>query len=69
VKHAVLICAALVPLLMTTACGQKGALYLPPRNGTVVTRPAPAATDQPPTAPQAPGSGQPDKKNKDENPH
>jgi len=32
--------AAVLPLAMTAACGQKGALYLPPRNGTVVTRPA-----------------------------
>lgn len=35
--------AALLPLAMTAACGQKGALYLPPKNGTVVTRPAGAA--------------------------
>jgi len=42
-RRLVLCFAALLPLAMTTACGQKGALYLPPRNGTVVTRPAGAA--------------------------
>jgi len=39
---------AVIPLL-TAGCGQKGALYLPPRNGTVVTRPA--GTNTTPTAP------------------
>ncbi len=42
-----LIAAALLPLLLS-GCGQKGPLYLPPRNGTVITRPAaptPAPTD------------------------
>ena len=29
---------------LTAACGQKGALYLPPKNGAVVTRPAGAAS-------------------------
>lgn len=42
--------AALLPLAMTAGCGQKGALYLPPKNGTVVTRPAGA----PPTPAAAP---------------
>jgi predicted small lipoprotein YifL len=32
--------ATVLPLAMTAACGQKGPLYLPPKNGTVVTRPA-----------------------------
>jgi len=60
VKALVLLCAAVIPLTMTAACGQKGPLYLPPRNGTVVTRPAGTNTspNQPPT-----GTGQPDKKN------
>src|ERR1700733_5230647 len=48
--------AAVLPLAMTAACGQKGALYLPPRNGTVVTRPsgsAPAAAPAPAPAPES----------------
>jgi predicted small lipoprotein YifL len=45
-KHWILCIAAILPLAMTTACGQKGPLYLPPKNGTVVTRPA-----APPPAP------------------
>jgi predicted small lipoprotein YifL len=40
---AVLCLAGAMLLALTAACGQKGALYLPPRNGTVVTRPAGAA--------------------------
>jgi predicted small lipoprotein YifL len=58
-KSTVLLCAAVIPLTMTAACGQKGPLYLPPRNGTVVTRPAtsnttpntPPTTDQPSSTP------------------
>jgi predicted small lipoprotein YifL len=46
-----LCCAAFLPLVMTAACGQKGALYLPPRNGTVVTRPADSAPVPEPTTP------------------
>jgi predicted small lipoprotein YifL len=76
VKSLVLLCAAVIPLTMTAACGQKGPLYLPPRNGTVVTRPAgsnttpntPPKTDQQPSTPQAtppqtPDSGPAPKKN------
>jgi predicted small lipoprotein YifL len=33
--------------LATAGCGQKGALYLPPKNGTVVTRPTGAGQQQP----------------------
>jgi predicted small lipoprotein YifL len=40
VKRLLLCSAAALPLVMTAACGQKGPLYLPPKNGTVVTRPA-----------------------------
>jgi predicted small lipoprotein YifL len=37
----VLLClAGALPLAFTVGCGQKGPLYLPPKNGTVVTRPA-----------------------------
>ena len=38
----VLICfAGAVPLVLAVVgCGQKGPLYLPPKNGQVVTRPA-----------------------------
>jgi hypothetical protein len=61
VKGLVLLCAVVIPLTMTAACGQKGALYLPPRNGTVVTRPAGSSTNpngaapanQPAATPQA----------------
>ena len=35
-------------LVLLAACGQKGALYLPDKNGAVVTSPAATA---PPTAP------------------
>jgi len=53
---------------LISACGQKGALYLPPRNGTVVTRPATQTTppsDQ--TTPAQPQQGQPhDKNDKDD---
>jgi predicted small lipoprotein YifL len=45
-RHLMLCFAAVLPLAMTAACGQKGPLYLPPRNGTVVTRP-PQTTNQP----------------------
>jgi predicted small lipoprotein YifL len=46
--------AAVVPLAMTAACGQKGPLYLPPRNGTVVTRPAgPGPAPAPAPAPES----------------
>ena len=51
--------AAVLPLAMTAACGQKGALYLPPKNGTVVTRPAgagPAPTPAPAPASTAPSN-------------
>jgi predicted small lipoprotein YifL len=46
----VLCFVALLPLAITAACGQKGALYLPPKNGTVVTRPAGAAPPPQPTS-------------------
>jgi len=45
VQGFVLLCAVVIPLTMTAACGQKGPLYLPPRNGTVVTRPAGSNTN------------------------
>jgi predicted small lipoprotein YifL len=63
---------AAMPLALTAACGQKGGLYLPPRNGTVVTRPAGAAVTPPQsTSPQdsttrpSTSSKQPDNKNDD----
>jgi predicted small lipoprotein YifL len=64
-----------IPLAMMSGCGQKGALYLPPRNGAVITRPAesntppqgaPSNTDQSQATPQPNGSGQPDKKKSNE---
>jgi predicted small lipoprotein YifL len=47
----VLLClAGALPLAFTVAgCGQKGPLYLPPKNGTVVTRPAGSAGAPPQT--------------------
>ena len=56
--------------LATAGCGQKGALYLPPKNGTVVTRPAAGtAQDSGATTTAAPAAGaaqQQDKDKKDE---
>jgi predicted small lipoprotein YifL len=51
--------AAVLPLAMTAACGQKGPLYLPPRNGTVVTRPAGSGPAAAPAPAPAPGSTTP----------
>jgi predicted small lipoprotein YifL len=55
--------ALAVVLTMISACGQKGPLYLPPRNGTVVTRPggsnAPPLQEQTPTPQSAPSSQTP----------
>jgi predicted small lipoprotein YifL len=39
----VLVCASVV----MAGCGQKGPLFLPDKNASVVTRPAPAAPAQP----------------------
>jgi predicted small lipoprotein YifL len=51
----VLIClAGTFPLtLAVVGCGQKGALYLPPKNGTVVTRPAGSGGTLPQTTNQS----------------
>jgi predicted small lipoprotein YifL len=67
--------ASLAVAAITAGCGQKGPLYLPDRNGTVITRPAPAtspATTATPApagpanqAPAAP-SQTPEKRNKDD---
>ncbi len=69
-------------LALISACGQKGPLYLPPRNGTVITRPA-GSTAPPPqstpsqapapqtdqsSSPQTTGPGQTDKKTEKDNP-
>ena len=44
--------------VMTAGCGQKGALYLPDKNASVVTRPANSgATTTAPAAQPAPASG------------
>jgi predicted small lipoprotein YifL len=55
-KRLILCLTTVAPLALTAACGQKGPLYLPPRNGTVVTRPAgsvPApGTNTPSSTPQ-----------------
>lgn len=39
-RSALALMAISVAFLAIGACGQKGALYLPERNGTVITRPA-----------------------------
>ncbi len=51
--RAVSLCAALA---WTAGCGQKGALYLPDHNGSVVTRPANSgpANSSPAGTPPAP---------------
>jgi predicted small lipoprotein YifL len=46
-------------LALTTAlagCGLKGPLYLPEKSKEVVVRPAPTASAQPPSAPEAPAA-------------
>jgi predicted small lipoprotein YifL len=62
------------PLLMlicagglVAGCGQKGPLYLPDKNASVVTRPAPSAAPAPPTSPAAPDTGTPPTKPQDKN--
>jgi predicted small lipoprotein YifL len=52
-KRFLLCLAGAVPLIFVMGCGQKGPLYLPPRNGTVVTRPAGAAGTPPQTTNQS----------------
>jgi predicted small lipoprotein YifL len=46
-KRMALCLAGILPLAFAVGCGQKGPLYLPPKNGTVVTRPA-GGTETPP---------------------
>ena len=56
-------CAAAV----VAGCGQKGALYLPDKNASVVTRPAGAESNNPaPAQPTASPAQQPQNKDKDE---
>ena len=43
--------SAVAAVLLLAACGQKGPLYLPDANGTVVTRPTQSQPAQP-TSPQ-----------------
>jgi predicted small lipoprotein YifL len=38
---------SLTAVLMLVACGQKGPLYLPDQNGTVITRPTQSGSQQP----------------------
>jgi predicted small lipoprotein YifL len=64
-KRLMLICAVVAPLAVTAACGQKGALYLPPKHGTVVTRPAGSEANTPSNPAQTTGSERPDDKDKD----
>jgi len=52
-------------LALMGACGQKGALYLPPKSGTVVTRPV-AAPQPGPSSQSGPATrATDDKKDKD----
>ena len=60
-KRLLLVCATLA---LAAACGQKGPLYLPPKHGTVVTRPG-AGTES--STPATPGPTQPGSKDNDEN--
>jgi predicted small lipoprotein YifL len=60
----VMVCSAVA----VASCGQKGALYLPDKNASVVTRPAGAESNNPP-APVQPAptpTQQPQNKDKDE---
>ena len=60
----VMVCGSVV----VAGCGQKGALYLPDKNASVVTRPAGAESNNPP-APAQPAPAptqQPQNKDKDE---
>jgi len=52
-KRILLCLAGILPLTLGVGCGQKGALYLPPKNGTVVTRPAGGAGSSPQTPNQS----------------
>jgi predicted small lipoprotein YifL len=62
--------AAAATLTVLTACGQKGALYLPDKNAAVVTSapPAPESATAPPpaSAPQAPAESVPAPPKKDQ---
>jgi predicted small lipoprotein YifL len=45
--------SAIAVIMLLAACGQKGPLYLPDANGTVVTRPTQSQpTNTQPTSPQ-----------------
>jgi predicted small lipoprotein YifL len=52
-------CLGVGAFALVAGCGQKGALYLPPKSGTVVTRPAPATAPSTP-APQSEGQPAPE---------
>jgi len=52
-------------VLAAAGCGQKGPLYLPDKNATVVTTPAPAATPADKSPPAATPAGKPHDKDQD----
>ncbi|HVP34701.1 MAG TPA: lipoprotein [Steroidobacteraceae bacterium] len=52
-------------VLAAAGCGQKGPLYLPDKNATVVTTPAPAATPADTSQPAAPPAPRPHDKDQD----
>jgi predicted small lipoprotein YifL len=60
-KRLLLVCATLA---LVAACGQKGPLYLPPKHGTVVTRPE-AGTES--NTPATPSSTQPGSEDNEDN--
>jgi predicted small lipoprotein YifL len=52
--------------ILVAGCGQKGALYLPDKNASVVTRPAAAESNNPaPAQPAATPAPQPQNKDQD----
>jgi len=55
---------ALCGSVVITGCGQKGALYLPDKNASVVTRPAGAGANSPATTPAPAQPQQPQDKDK-----
>ncbi|HVW68834.1 MAG TPA: lipoprotein [Steroidobacteraceae bacterium] len=58
----VLVCTGVA----VAGCGQKGPLYLPDKNASVITRPAPAAAAPAPASGTAPGAPKPEEDKKDD---
>jgi predicted small lipoprotein YifL len=62
--------ALAMPFALVSGCGQKGPLYLPPRNGTVITRSPGTNTPQaqPAASPQTTSPRDKDKKDNSSQP-